>query len=191
MQDSLNLKLFKGGVFEDPIEEDDSILTDEEAFRFAVDFANRELAAYNVKYSAITHETEGGISGPFQAKIKTCSLVNQQAMVIFGPKNEEDIDIVQAICDYKDLAHVITRWVWDPTDFRSIINFYPHSSYLTLAYFSILRTWEWKSFTLFYEDNESILRLGDLLNLAKNEGIIVTVKQLYEGIEEEPIYRYR
>ncbi|XP_044262845.1 glutamate receptor ionotropic, kainate 2-like [Tribolium madens] len=180
-------EIFLGGIFTESSDLDDSVLTDEEAFNFAIDIANREYT--DVKFTAVIEESDARSNGPFDSRLKSCSLVNQQALVIFGPKNEEEIDIVQSICDYKDLAHVITRWVYNSADYRSVINFYPHSAYLTSAYFSVLMLWEWKSFTVFYEDDESILRLADLLNLAKNEGIIVTVKQLYEGLNETPVYR--
>ncbi|XP_064213917.1 glutamate receptor ionotropic, kainate 2-like isoform X1 [Tribolium castaneum] len=180
-------EIFLGGIFTEPPDVDDSVLSDEEAFNFAIDIANREYS--DVKFTSVSEESDLRTNGPFDSRLQACSLVNQQALVIFGPKNAEEIDIVQSICDNKDLAHVITRWVYSSADFRSVINFYPHSAYLTSAYFSVLKLWNWKTLTVFYEDNESMLRLGDLLNLAKNEGIIVTVKQLYEGLDETPIYR--
>jgi ionotropic glutamate receptor len=188
-----------GGVFSDhpsrstssgdePAPDNDALLTDEQAFMFAVDFINFEMQSNSFfNFQGLVKTPEYHTKGPFQAMLTTCSLISEHAVAIFGPKEHEDIDIVQSICDHKDIAHVITRWMYKPPYQRSIINFYPHSEYLTSAYFSVLTLWEWKSFTLFYEDNESLLRLGDLLNLAKNSGIVVSVKQLSE--EENDVYR--
>ncbi|KAJ3640718.1 hypothetical protein Zmor_027262, partial [Zophobas morio] len=152
----------------------------QEAFQFAVYLANKTGEEYGLQFKAGTETPFRHNSGPFKAKLAACSLIEQQALVIFGPKHPDDINIVQSICDYKDIAHVINRWVYNPSEHRSIINFYPHSSYLSEAYFAILKMSDWKSFTLFYEDNESLLRMGDVLNQAKDEGIVVVVKQLDE-----------
>ncbi|XP_063906335.1 glutamate receptor ionotropic, kainate 2-like isoform X2 [Zophobas morio] len=140
-----------GGVFDENLESGDhSDLTDQEAFKFAAYLASKENG---LRFKAIT-ETNFN--------------------------HAEDVNIVQSICDYKDTAHVVNKWVYGPAEHRTIINFYPHSSYLTQAYFAILKMSEWKRFTLFYDDNESLLRMGDLLNLAKDDGIVVVLKQLDE-----------
>lgn len=60
----------------------------------------------------------------------------------------------------------------------SAINFYPYAPLLTKAYWEIIQEWQWKTFTVLYEDDESLLRLSELILMAKDEGIVVTVEQL-------------
>lgn len=68
------------------------------------------------------------------------------------------------------------------------MNFYPSAPLLAKAYWEIIDKWQWKTFTVLYEDDESLLRLSELIITAKNEGIVVTVEQLDR--EGSGSYRY-
>lgn len=68
------------------------------------------------------------------------------------------------------------------------VNFYPSAPLLAKAYWEIIDKWQWKTFTVLYEDDESLLRLSELIITAKNEGIVVTVEQLDR--EGSGSYRY-
>lgn len=46
----------------------------------------------------------------------------------------------------------------------------------------IIVKWGWTAFTILYEDVESFLKISNLMQLAKDNGIIVDVKQL------DPLY---
>ncbi|RZB49893.1 ANF receptor and/or Lig chan-Glu bd domain containing protein, partial [Asbolus verrucosus] len=157
---------------------------DEPIFRWAVDHYNTQLEHYGITFSSITQNISS--SDPYETMLTTCSFLSQRAVAIFGPKNEENINNVQSICDYKDIVHVITRWVYQPQH-NTVINFYPFADSLSLVYFQLIMAWEWKSFTIFYENNESLLRTSDLLKRAKDAGVQVAVRKLDETGEQ--VYR--
>lgn len=42
----------------------------------------------------------------------------------------------------------------------------------------LVETWEWKSFTIIYENDDGLIRLNELLKLYDPKGYTVTVRQL-------------
>lgn len=171
---------YTGGLFDET-----NTLENEKTFINAVNYANGNDFQYDVNFQTLSEKFSE--TGPYGALKATCSLFRRQAVVIFGPQNEENIHIVQATCDYKDIPHVIIRWVYKPLQHSPIINFYPHSKYLTVGYLNVLHLWEWKSFMVLYDDNESILRLSELIRDAKEAGVLVSVKKIDHNSDE--IYR--
>ncbi|XP_066246537.1 glutamate receptor ionotropic, kainate 2-like [Euwallacea similis] len=115
---------------------------------------------------------------PFGSIKTTCDAMRDSIVGIFGPKSLANINSVQSVCDEKEIPHMLTRWMYYPLRTGTAINFYPSASLLTKAYWEIIQKWEWKTFTVLYEDDESLLRMSELVVLAKEEGIVVTVEQL-------------
>lgn len=58
------------------------------------------------------------------------------------------------------------------------INFYPHPPYLSKAFIDIIQAWDWKTFTVLYEDDEGLIRITKLVEDAKDLGMLVDVKKL-------------
>lgn len=79
------------------------------------------------------------------------------------------------------------RWRW-PVRASTEINFYPHPPLLSKAYLDVIRTWEWKTFTVLYEDNDIFNRITSLVEDAKDYGMLVDVKKLDASITGN--YRY-
>lgn len=115
---------------------------------------------------------------PFYALLKTCSLLSLGTVAIFGPRNADNINAVQSICDAKEIPHIITRWNQNVLRGSTTINLYPHPPVLSRAYFDIITAWDWNTFTVLYENNESLLRLADLITNCQLKSILVSVKQL-------------
>nr|WJJ63364.1 glutamate receptor ionotropic 6 [Pachyrhinus yasumatsui] len=115
---------------------------------------------------------------PFPAMNATCNVLKLGVIGIFGPKSLSNINAVQSVCDEKEIPHILTRWIYNPLRPGSALNFYPHPPLLTQAYIDIIREWKWKTFTVLYEDDESLLRLSELIVLSKERGIVVSVEQL-------------
>jgi glutamate receptor, ionotropic, invertebrate len=45
----------------------------------------------------------------------------------------------------------------------------------------LVETWNWKSFTIVYENDDGLIRLNELLKLYDPKGYTVTIRQLEPG----------
>ncbi|KAG5882512.1 hypothetical protein JTB14_033313 [Gonioctena quinquepunctata] len=124
-------------------------------FVYAIELLNRNQNEDHFKLVPLTHERIPE-NNPYLALQNTCLFLNIGVVAIFGPRSFDNINIVQSICDSKEVPHIITRWNNWPLRDSSEINFYPHPPLLTKAYFDILMAWEWKTFTVLYEDDEGL-----------------------------------
>lgn len=109
-------------------------------------------------------------------------------MSIFGPTSGSSADHVQSMCDNKEMPHLETRWDIFHSRQSILINLYPHLSTLSRAYVDLVQTWGWKSFTVLYESEEGLARIGALLKMYDNKGYAVLVRQLDEKNSGD--YRY-
>ncbi|XP_060524732.1 glutamate receptor ionotropic, kainate 2-like [Cylas formicarius] len=157
------------GLFEDG--EDPA---NEKAFNYAIEQVNEEWGTSrlsNLNYYLAPDDS-------FPAINLTCHLVTNSVVGIFGPKSLYNIYGVQSVCDAKEVPQILSRWIYDPLRSDNAVNFYPHASLLTQAYKDIITKWDWKAFTVLYEDDESLLRLSDLILTSKRENRVVNVEQL-------------
>ncbi|KAJ8982466.1 hypothetical protein NQ317_000424 [Molorchus minor] len=99
---------------------------------------------------------------PHEAMSVTCSLLENGIIAIFGPSSEENSNVIQSICDLKEIPHIEVRWDDHPQN-GTIINLHPFPDVLTRTYISIIDAWGWKDFVILYENNESLQRVGELL----------------------------
>lgn len=149
----------------------------EKAFRYAVNTVNTNIQEDDFFLTSLVIN-DVPEDEPFPTSRHTCLLLNQGIVAIFGPRNPTNIYTVQSICDAKEIPHIITRWNYFPLRDSTEINFYPHPPVLSKAYYDIIVALDWKSFTVFYEDDEGLLRLLSLIQMAKDDGLLVAVKQL-------------
>ncbi|ENN72129.1 hypothetical protein YQE_11188, partial [Dendroctonus ponderosae] len=166
-------------------EETDNELN-QHAFKLAIDWSNERRSPDN---QLIAVGKELAIDEPYSAITITCDLLKDGVLTIFGPMSISNINAVQSVCDEKELPHILTRWMYYPLRpawavsknlhaAGTAVNFYPSAPLLTEAYWAIIQAWKWQTFTVLYEDDESLLRVSELILQAKQEGIIVTVEQL-------------
>lgn len=111
---------------------------------------------------------------------------------ILGPQSESSADHVQSMCQTMRIPHIQTHW--DPKLAAKSpapsfvaplsVNLYPSPSSLSRvrhfivlmfhfhfysfkkAYASVIRGWNWRSFTVLYEDEEGLIRLQDVIQLS-------------------------
>ncbi|KAI2801581.1 hypothetical protein BLOT_009395 [Blomia tropicalis] len=101
----------------------------------------------------------------YDANSKTCELLRKAPVAIFGPFNEIASMQVQSICEHFEMPHMEARLMLDfrpRTDLS--INLYPHLSVMSTVYIDLLDTWQWKQFTVLYEDSESIVHFREFFN---------------------------
>ncbi|XP_076267436.1 glutamate receptor ionotropic, kainate 3-like [Rhynchophorus ferrugineus] len=145
------------------------------AFELAIERANQNK---DEDHALITLTVNIPPENPFVAMNSTCSLTKQGIIGVFGPSSLSNIHAVQAVCDAKEIPHVLSKWMSEPTKLGSSLNFYPHPPLLTKAYIDFIQEWKWTTFTILYEDDESLLRLSGLILYAKETGVVITVEQL-------------
>lgn len=74
---------------------------------------------------------------------------------VFGPISEISRAHVQSLCNAFEIPHI--QGVWDsrvPREYYSI-SVYPDHDELGRAFADLIKHWEWKTFTVIYEDGES------------------------------------
>ncbi|CAG7816694.1 unnamed protein product, partial [Allacma fusca] len=57
------------------------------------------------------------------------------------------------------------------------------------AYADLIEAWGWKNCVVIYENNESLIRLQDILRASNPDGRQVTVKQLPPGEDYRPLFK--
>ncbi|XP_053396125.1 glutamate receptor ionotropic, kainate 2-like isoform X3 [Mercenaria mercenaria] len=97
---------------------------------------------------------------------------------VFGPVSEISRAHVQSLCNAFEIPHI--QAVWDsrvPREYFSI-SVYPDHEVLGRSFADLIKHWEWKSFTVIYEDGESLVRLQKLLETARGEEYKMTIRML-------------
>ncbi|XP_043241156.1 glutamate receptor ionotropic, kainate 2-like isoform X2 [Amphibalanus amphitrite] len=135
----------------------------EEVFRQAVKRISSKYRPYT--FSHRVERLSGRDSLP--ASRQVCATLAEVGMAaIFGPGLEPASGHIQAICDAKAIPHIQThpRDVGGRRQFS--INLHPQPAMLRKAFAEILAKNHWEFFAVLYEDNTSLLRLQELLQLA-------------------------
>lgn len=59
-----------------------------------------------------------------------------------------------------------------------MINNFPHPAILSQAYLDFIRVWNWKRFTILYDNDESLIRLNEVLKLTLDKNYVIIVRKL-------------
>lgn len=110
--------------------------------------------------------------------------------ILFGPDSSITSPIYESTCSRFQIPYIITSWRnTNDDDTKLTINFYPETSLLARGIADIIKNEKWKNFVVLYENEESLIKLQDVLKLQefqkdgkKNN---IYVKHLGEG----PDYR--
>lgn len=110
-----------------------------------------------------------------------CSLLRNGVLGIFGPLSSPTSMHVQSICDALEIPHLETRWDFQKERNDLSINLYPRPHILSRAFIELINAWDWKTFSILYEENEGIMRMQDVLNEAVEENWKISVYQFTPG----------
>ncbi|CAG9860598.1 unnamed protein product [Phyllotreta striolata] len=150
----------------------------EAAFKFAVKNLNDDNPDAEFTFDPLVYDNFAD-GDQFVLMRNVCSIIDEGVVAIFGPRSYRNIDVVQSICDVKEIPHIITRWKSYYIDGdKTIVNFYPDSSTLSRAYYDIITNMGWKTFTVLYEGDESLLRIKSLVETAHQDGVVTQMMQL-------------
>lgn len=150
-----------------------------QAFLMAVEMFNANvLAPRGSQYVPIVSTLDDSQSS-FMVYRKTCSILEQAPVAIFGPFNKYGSIQLQAICEHYEVPHIEARL---SVDFRSrtdlSINLYPHQSIISNVFRDIIIAMEWSQFVIIYEDSSNIIKLSDYLTDAQERSWEVRIFQL-------------
>ncbi|CAH1402280.1 unnamed protein product [Nezara viridula] len=109
---------------------------------------------------------------------KVCELMSNGVAAIFGPQSPFTSYHVQSLCDTMEMPHLSTKWDLSQRRSSCLLNIYPHPSSLTQAITDIVTAWNWKGFTVLYDDFDALRKIQGIIKLADDKGYLVTVRQL-------------
>ncbi|XP_055684018.1 glutamate receptor ionotropic, kainate 2 isoform X2 [Lutzomyia longipalpis] len=165
-----------GGLFD--TEEEDLRL----AFGYAVEIANTEiLDPSQLQLEALLAEVPAG--NEYLVSKKLCRLLKSGVAAIIGPQTPTSAVHVQSICDAKEMPHIETRWEPVPNGMPSL-NIHPHAQTLSRVFVDLIHAFDWKSFTILYENAPYLVPMADLLKLYDPKGHTITVRQLDLGLQD-------
>lgn len=125
-------------------------------------------------------------NSPHQAIQTVCSLLAIGVVGILGPSSVHNSDAVKSVCDLKEIPQIDVHP--DPQTMKGTnLNLYPNPAMLSKAYVEILKAWNWNTFIVLYEDDDSLLRISEILKMRDNKDHRVVVRQLYK--DETGSYR--
>lgn len=74
---------------------------------------------------------------------------------MIGPQSAESALHVQSICDAKEMPYIETRW--DPVTKMSPLSVHPDPLTLGMVFVDLVKAFEWKSFTVLFENGKFCL----------------------------------
>lgn len=107
---------------------------------------------------------------------RVCELVQEGVVVIFGPQRKKSLRHVHSMCDAMGIPHISTTLNTD--DNLKVINIYPHSKALSMIYYNLVVEYKWKTYTILYENNDSLIMMKPLLERWNATGYTVTIRRL-------------
>ena len=149
---------------------DESDPIQEAAFRYAIERVNtnRNVLARNSKLTTTSERLPPNDS--FTASKKVCQMFRNGVAAIFGPTSDDSCNHVQSMCQTVKIPHIQTRWNLMSTSSPLAINLHPHPLSMSKAYWEVVKAYGWKAFTILYDNDESLVRLQDLLYVSTKTG---------------------
>ncbi|XP_055710642.1 glutamate receptor ionotropic, kainate 2-like isoform X2 [Phlebotomus papatasi] len=151
------------------------------AFAYAVETANNEILGPTRSQQLVAVPIRVYDNNEFTVSKKVCQAIRTGIAGIIGPQSPHSSVHVHSICDAKEMPHIQARW--DPiasTPFA--LNIHPDPQTLARVFVDLVRAWEWKEFTILYENAAHLPRLSDLLKMYDPKGHTITVRQLDLGL---------
>merc|ERR1712128_228427 len=138
------------------------------AFRHAVQSINRNrdiLSGVDLT-AEVVHIPLGDT---YQAERKTCYLLEKGVVAIFGPISKPSSEHIKYITDSMEIPYIETRWnyrsqkvIGQAGDYA--INLHPDITTLGSAYLDLIEAYQWKTITILYQDNVSMMTLKQILD---------------------------
>lgn len=106
--------------------------------------------------------------------------MSEGVAAIFGPGTAETSGITSSICNVVEVPHIITHWERESSKRHAetpfTLNLYPETDTLSRAYADLLIDYTWKSYTIIYDEDASLTRLKDILQVHDPQSPPITVR---------------
>lgn len=147
---------FTGGIF-NPNNPDD-----ETAFAYIIETINKEHETDTIRFNPLlTPEPE---NSPIKSIHSTCNLLKDGVAAVFAELYGRPNRIaVESLCDTKEIPLFESGWNGSPPRSTSAVSFHPSNNVLSELFLEMIDYFNWKSFVVLYEDNDSLVRLGQFL----------------------------
>lgn len=145
------------------------------AFQLAIDKFNKNNTNETFHVIPITSRVDRRHTLKISREI--CRLLSSRIVGIFGPSYQDSSNYVQSVCDNKEMPHIETHWDKYLTRSNCLVNLYPHPESLKNVYVELVNFFNWKKFTIIYENDESLARMSKLLTMLKSKEPI-SVRQI-------------
>lgn len=128
--------------------------------------------------------------------IQTSGKINLKCVTDICNKNKNIfIGVVASICYKLGLPHFVAHWE-PPTENNQTNpsrnhtrNLFPDSNLFSQALADIVKNYEWNGFIVIYEDNYSLMRLYDILQIHKPADKAIFVYQLPTDSDYKPLLK--
>lgn len=99
-----------------------------------------------------SHTATIGFGNEFQASRRLCKFLRKGVSAVFGPLSASASSHCTNICDAKEIPYVDFRW--DADTKPPVINMLPHPDAMANLFVELVRSFQWKGFTILYESGE-------------------------------------
>ncbi|XP_050307213.1 glutamate receptor ionotropic, kainate 2-like [Anthonomus grandis grandis] len=159
---------------------------------FNIDTISGSASKDYLHISAATIMVPDDILDALHSICDKAALENGLTAIIGHTKGKTD-NLLKSTSSFLGIPYINTQWI--PREFTDIPNsfsVYPDTSMLALAYGAIVKSLSWSTFAIVYENEESLIRLQDVIKLqqynkdAKRNSVIL--RKLHEA-DSRPIFK--
>lgn len=178
----LSLFFFTGAIF------DENDRESEVAFRSAIEWQNMQTRDYEF-IPMIKHISYGD---SFKSGQVACEMAGEGVAAIFGTSSHLTSGIVSSIANVLEIPHILTHWTpvtLNPDNHRMTVNMYPDSEVLSAALLDLVDDYDWKHFTIIYDEDARLIQLKDVLSAHGPDDLPVTVRKLEDGDDHRPMLK--
>ncbi|KAK5650421.1 hypothetical protein RI129_001450 [Pyrocoelia pectoralis] len=117
-----------------------------------------------------------------------CSMLEEGLVGIIGPTSPFLSPYVKSLCDIKDIPLIQVQWDFKQKGNDDLINLYPDTSELSRSFVDLIQNWKWNSFTIIYENNDSLYKVKYLLEIYDQIQNTITLRQLQSGGDHRKLF---
>lgn len=117
--------------------------------------------------------------------IAVCSLVAEGVAAVFESHNNKFkySGIVGSICNELGIPHFIGHWAPEIPEYKRPFyqytrNFFPNPGHFSRALADLIVDYDWTTFTVIYEDDFSLMRLHDILQIHDTNSNPISIRKL-------------
>ncbi|XP_031334835.1 glutamate receptor ionotropic, kainate 2-like isoform X2 [Photinus pyralis] len=134
----------------------------------------------------VINRTYGFVSGvnankPISVVSNGCSLLANGIAIVFSFLTEDNANTIQSLCDHKEIPMIQIVDSSEHINDCCSISMHPSRSALSKAFADLVKLWNWKSFTILYDNADNLSKYGELLKINCKPYRNIVLRQLYRN----------